>query len=767
MYGRLLKFCKGRGTYLDDIQLDGMLYLGFVRSPYAHARINRVILPEHFASGDAVRLVVTGRELNLRLPSIWMVEGMKPANHPVMAVDKVRYVGEPVVALVCNDRYTLKDLLEEIEVDYTPLEAVLDPERASDYDAPVLHEEFGTNVGLRRVVRGGDVEKAFEEADLTVRERFRFGRAAPVSMEPRGVVAYYDKYENTLTLWSSTQMPYLLKYVVADLLKLPESRVRVIVPDVGGGFGGKHNIYPEEIVACYASLKLGRPVKWVEERKENLAATLHDRDQVQYVEMAFKRDGEVTGMKARIYFNAGAYYKFHGPRPLMLASQVITGPYRIRNIHVELLSVFTNTTPTFPYRGPVMTEIAYMLDRCIDEGAYKLGLDPVEVRRRNLIKRDEFPYTTPSGSVYDSGAYLEGLEKALDIVSNYHRKENNARERIGVGFSCFVEVTGLGPTSKLSSLGILQGGWEYAAVRVDRSGTVTVVTGVQELGQGTTETIAKLVSDELKIPIEKVKVIYGDTALAQYGGGAFGSRSLILGGSAAVKAARKIRNRIINIASAILEARAEDIVYESADRIYVKDNPDACISLRTVAEAAHLARVNLNGLEPGLEEVAVFDPTGLAFSYGCIAAVVSVDVETGAVKVKHLAFVHDCGRVIDAEKVEQQAIGALCQGMGQAVLEEILYDENGNLLTSTLMDYLIPSAVESPEYTIGHVESRTEVNPLGAKGVGETGVIGAPAAIANAVANALREFGVKIDTVPIKPEYLLTQIRRNGRRVDI
>ncbi|HIQ29527.1 MAG TPA: xanthine dehydrogenase family protein molybdopterin-binding subunit [Candidatus Caldiarchaeum subterraneum] len=758
MYSRLVKFCKGRGTYLDDIRMDRMLYLGFVRSPYAHAKVNQIKIPEHVVNNRHVKLVITGRELNLRLPSIWVVEGMKPANHPLLALDKVRYVGEPVVALVCDDRYRLVDLLEEIEIDYTPLEAVVDPEKALDDNAPILHEEFGTNVGLRRVVSGGDVEKAFQEADLITRERFRFGRAAPVSIEPRGVIAYYDKYEDWLTLWSSTQMPYLLRYVAADMLKLPESRVRVIVPDVGGGFGGKHNIYPEEIIACYASLKLGRPVKWVEERRENLAATLHDRDQVQYVEMAFSRDGEIKGMKARVCFNAGAYYKFHGPRPLMLASQVITGPYRIRNIHVELLSIFTNTMPTFPYRGPVMTEITYMLDRCIDEGAYKLGMDPVEVRRKNLIKQDEFPYTTPSGSVYDSGAYLEGLEKASKIISRYVGGEKPG-ERVGVGFACFVEVTGLGATSKLSSLGILQGGWEYASIRIDRSGTVTVLTGVQELGQGTTDTIAKLVAEELKIPPKRVKIIYGDTALAQYGGGAFGSRSLILGGSAAVEAAKKIKDRIIKIASAILEARAEDIIYENADRIYVKDNPEKCISLKTIAEATHLARVNLDGLKPGFEETSVFDPPGIAFSYGCIAALVSVDIETGAIKVKHLVFVHDCGRVVDFKNVEQQAIGALCQGMGQAVLEEIRYDEDGNLVTSTLMDYLIPSAAEAPKYSIDHVESRTDVNPLGAKGVGETGVIGAPAAIANAVANALKEYGVKIDTIPIKPEHLLTQIK--------
>jgi len=546
---------------------------------------------------------------------------------------------------------------------------------------------------------------------------------------------------------------------VAQLLNLPESRVRVIVPDVGGGFGGKHNIYPEEIITCLASIKLGRPVKWIEERRENLQATLHDRDQIQYVEMAFKKNGEITGLKARIYFNAGAYYKFHGPRPLMLALQVITGPYRIRNIHAELFSVFTNTMPTFPYRGPVMTEIAFMLDRCIDEGAYKLGLDPNQVRRKNLIKPDEFPYTTPTGSVYDSGEYEKCLNKALEIIKEETKQTTN--KKIGIGVSCFVEVTGLGPTRRLSSLGILQGGWEYANVRIDRSGSVSVITGIQEIGQGTSDTIAKIVADELGVKREHVRILYGDTSLAQYGGGAFGSRSLILGGSAALTAARKLKQKIIRIASRIFETRQEDIIYEDAERIYVKDNPSSCLTLREIAEAAHLAKQLSNEEEPGLEASAVFDPEAIAFSYGCIAAAVEIDIETGVVNVRRLVFVHDCGRVINPEKAEQQAIGALCQGFGQSVLEEIIYDEDGNLLTSTLADYLIPTAVEAPSFSVDHVESITNVNPLGAKGIGETGVIGVPAAIANAVANALREYGVKVNKIPIKPEDLLRQIKGN------
>jgi carbon-monoxide dehydrogenase large subunit len=699
------------------------------------------------------------------IPIVWYAEGMRMATQPILADERVRFVGEPLACVIATDRYRARDALELIDVDLDPLPAVVDIEAAMEKDSVRVHDEYSDNIGLTHRIKHGDVDAAFREAEVVIKEKFRMGRVAPVAMEARGVLSRYDPASGTLIVTSSTQIPFMLRQVLSEVLDFPENRIRVISPDIGGGFGSKDGIYPEEVLTSFASMKLGRPVKWVEERSENLMATNHDREEVQYVEVAAGRDGRVAGLRAKILINAGAYYRFKGARMVFLVPYMLSGQYRIPCIEAEAYSIFTNTTPTFPYRGPGMCEATFLIERVMDIVAQETGLDPAEVRLRNLIHSDEFPYTTATGATYDSGDYSECLQRTLKMSEYYQfrREQAAAREKgryLGIGIGCFVEQAGIGPTRLISSLGIGQGGWEKATVVVDRSGNVTVISGIQAIGQGTETAISEIVGRELDLSPADVTVLFGDTALTSYAGGAFASRSLSIGGSAASLAARKVKEKIMRVAAHLLEARDEDLVYKGG-RVSVKGFPSRSVTVKEVAVNCY-DRANLpEGMEPGLEASATFDPPNFTFSSGAMVAKVEVDAATGIVSLNSFYVVHDCGIVINSDLVDGQLRGGITQGIGEALLEEIVYDNDGQLLSGTLADYNIPSTCETPHLTVAHIQTSSPVNPLGAKGVGESGTIGSPAAIANAVADALQPLGGRITQLPLNPEYLWKLIRKH------
>ena len=696
------------------------------------------------------------------LPVIWTAEGMKIATQPVLAKRKVRYVGQPVACVAAKSFDAAKDALDLIGVEYDPLEAVIDPEASMRVDAPILHDElYKDNVGLQVKNVQGNVEEAFQKADITFKEKFRISRIAPAPMEPRGVLASYDPIKGELTVYSSTQIPYMLKHVLAKTLKMQENRIRVIVPNVGGGFGGKDSIYPEEALASIVSIILGKPVKWIEDRTENLTVSNHDRDQVQFVEVAAKSDGTLTALRVRILVNAGAYYRFHGAREVFIVLFMLSGQYRIPNLEAEGISVFTNTMSTFPYRGPGSTEASFLIERVMDIIAKKTGIDPAIVRQRNLIR--ELPYKTATGAVYDSGDYAECLKIALE-VSEYEKfraakKEKEDFKLLGIGIGCYLEQAGLGPSRIIGRLGIRQGGWERSSVIVDQSGRVSVISGIQSIGQGTEQAIAQIVAKELGVPTSTVNVLYGDTALSSFGGGAFASRSTSVGGTASLLAAREVKKKILKLASHMLEARIDDLIFENGEVRVKGMAAGPTLSLSEIADNAYVMENVPEDMEPGLEASAAFDPPNFTFSNGVVVAKVEVDLETGFITPLSLCLVHDCGTVINVELVEGQIQGAVAQGLGEALLEEVIYDESGQPLSSTFTDYLLPSAMTMPELTISHMESPTPVNLLGAKGVGESGSIGTPVAIANAVVDALSSFDCDITQLPLKPEQLLNMMK--------
>jgi carbon-monoxide dehydrogenase large subunit len=750
----------GKGKYLDDINDDNFLHLAIVRSSYAHAKIKSIDFSK--ITSNSV-WAIGPKEVNAAcnpIPAIWTAEGMKEALQPVLATGKVRYVGEPVACIIATTREEALDSLELIDVHYEPLKAVIDPESSMRADAPVLHDEkFGDNVGLHVVRTHGDVEKAFDQADVIIRERFKTTRVAPVSMEPRGVISSYDRISGNLMVQSSTQIPYMLKHVLSIILKLPENKIRVVVPNVGGGFGSKDSIYPEEALTSFASIKLGRPVKWVEQRNENLMATNHDRDEVQFVEAAATKEGIVTALRVKILVNAGAYYRFHGGRMVFLVLYMLSGQYKIPNLKAEVFSIFTNTMPTFPYRGPGATEATFLIERVMDLLARKTGLDPVEIRLKNLIRSNEFPYRTATGALYDSGNYEECLKRALEVSEYYEfkREQTAARKNgkyYGIGIACYVEQAGLGPSKMIGSLGIRQGGWEKSTVIVDQSGKVTVVSGIQPIGQGTEHAIATIVGKELGLPPSDVSVLCSDTAFASFGGGAFASRSLAIGGVASALAARKVKEKVLKIAAHMLEARIDDLVFENGVA-KVRGSTTKGISLEEIAENAYIMINMPDGMEPGLEASATFDPPNFTFSYGTMIAKVEVDIDTGKVLPVSIHAVHDCGNIILPNIVEGQIHGGIAQGLGEALFEEIVYEPDGQLATGTLADYYIPSAQSMPAVYVLHFETPTAVNPLGVKGVGESGAIGSPTAVAGAVEDALLPFDFKVSELPIRPETIL------------
>ncbi len=750
------RLITGRATYVDDVHLVGTMHAAFVRSPYAHAKILRVDLtaakakPGVFAAYSAADLAAAG--FNVSLPVAAEIPGMLKPPHPPLATGEVKFVGECVAVVIANDPYAARDAADAVEIDYEELGVVVDMEKAVA-GGPFVHEELGTNIAYEMPTKAGDVDGLFASADVIVKQRIVNQRLIPCPMEPRTMLAQWEPGPAQLTLWTSTQIPHLVRTNVALLLGLNETKVRVIAPEVGGGFGAKLQLYSEELLVCWISMQLGKPVKFIETRSENMQAMTHGRDQIQYVEAAAKKDGRITALRMKIFSGLGAYHHLLTPAIATFTPMMSPGCYNIEAVECHLVGVFTNTMSTDAYRGAGRPEATFLVERMIDLVALELGLDPVDVRRTNFIAADAFPHPIVTGLVYDSGNYQASLDKLLELAdyAGLRAKQEELRKQgryLGIGFSTYVEVCGMGPSAAMPAPG-----WDSATIRVEPTGSVTVMTGVSPHGQGQETTFAQIVSDELGVPIDSINIIHGDTDKVQYGVGTFGSRGTAVGGAALKLAIESIQAKAIKIAAHAWEANPDDLEYKDG-KITVKGDPSKSMS---TAEAGFTAFRGIGlppGLEPGLDATRRFEPPNFVFPFGAHVCVVEVDAETGEVEIVKYIAVDDCGPIINPLIVEGQIHGGLAQGIGQALFEGAEYDENGQLLSGTFMDYAIPHAEQLLAFQTDHTATPTDVNPLGIKGVGEAGTIGSTPAVVNAVMDALRPFGVKNIDMPLRPEKL-------------
>jgi carbon-monoxide dehydrogenase large subunit len=753
------RLITGGGSYVDDIRLPGMVYLAFLRSPYGHARL-RSVSADAARGAPGVLAVATAADLGDALGQLPADAGLgsyedakSPPRHP-LATDTVRYVGEPVAAVVAESPAAARDALDLIEADYEPLPAVVDPEKALEEGAPLLYEEFGTNKAHRMVKNAGDYAAAAREADVVVRQRIVNQRVFPTPMEPRGCVAQYEAAAEELTLWSSTQIPHGLRGALAAVLHLPETQIRVIARDVGGGFGAKIEVSAEEALTCHFARQLGRPVKWYEDRRENFQAMIHGRDQVDTVEIAAKRDGTITGMKVTVLADLGGAYNYITAVIANLTPPMVPGVYYVQNVETELIGVFTNKTPVGAYRGAGRPEAAHLIERAMDVLARKLNMDPAELRRKNFIPPDAFPYKTPLGFTYDSGEYAKALDRVLELADYQQLRREQAEARrqgryLGIGLSVFVEICGFGP-------------WESASVRVTPGAKVQVLTGTSPHGQGHVTTWAQIVADALQVPIEDVVVRHSDTAIVANGVGTFGSRSAPVGGIAVHGAVHKVRDKALRLAAARLEAAPEDV--EMLDGSFrVKGVPDKSVSFAQIVARAYAGKVP-QGEEPGLEATEFFKPAGETFPFGAHMAVVEVDPDTGKVHLRRYVAVDDCGPVINPMIVDGQIHGGLVQGIAQALLEEVVYDDSGQLLSGTLADYAVPRADDVITFETDRTETLSPLNPIGLKGVGELATIGSSPTIINAVVDALAPFGVTHLDMPATAEKVWRVMQKGAGR---
>jgi carbon-monoxide dehydrogenase large subunit len=752
------RFLTGQGRYVADLAPAGTLHVAFCRSPHAHARIAGIDV-DAARQAPGVVAIVTGPDLArrarpLRAPS--RLKTYRPTAFPALALEKVRHVGEAVAAVVAGSRYEAEDAVDLIRVAWEPLPVVADVVRAQDVSAPMVHEEAGTNVLLSRGFARGDVEAAFTGAAAVVGDVFRFHRHAGVALENRACLAEYQA--GALTLWSSTQIPGMARDALAETLALPAQRIRVVAPDVGGGFGIKNVLYPEEVATCALALELGRPVKWVGDRREDLLTSTQAWDEIVEAALAVDADGAIRGLRARVVADVGAYsvYPWTASIEVIQVVSFLPGPYRVPHYRAEAVGVATNKAPMGSYRGVGRPVAVFVTESLLDRAARRLGLDPADVRRRNLLRAEDLPYHSPSGIVWDSGAFLECLEHACEVGGYAALRAEQARARaagryLGIGLASYVELTGVGSAIPVSPGADIASGSEGATIRVDPAGGVTAIFGLACHGQGHETALAQVVASELGVGVDDVRVLHGDTALGPHGTGTYASRSAVLGGGAAILAARVVRDKALAIAAHQLEAVADDL--RLADGVVsVRGAPDRAVSLARVAAAAYAGTRRLPmGMEPGLEATRFYDPYFGTASGATHLAVVEVEPATGAVRVLRYVVVEDCGRIINPLIVEGQAIGGVVQGIGAALLEEHVYSAEGQLLTGTLMDYLVPTAAEAPRVEVHHVERPSPTTLGGFKGMGEGGTIGAPAAIANAVADALAPLGVAIRELPITP----------------
>ncbi|MDH3744527.1 MAG: molybdopterin-dependent oxidoreductase [Acidobacteriota bacterium] len=757
----------GEGKYIDDLTLPGMTWAAIVRSPHAHARIKSIDTSVAKKTVGVVA-IFTGKDIADSehggvVPVGWLLPDLKTPAHPILAVDKVRHVGDGVAVVLAEDRYTAHDAAEQVEIDYEPLEAAVDPKAATEEGAALVHEEAPNNIAFDWEL--GDKEKTnsgFAAAAHTVALDLRNNRILPFAIEPRGCLAHYDKNRG-LTLRMTSQNPHVHRLLLSlASIALPEHKIRVIAPEVGGGFGSKIHLYPDEAIVSWCAIRTGRPVKWIATRSEGSTTDAHGRDHVTHAELAIDGDGKISGLRADTHAAMGAYLSTFAPAvPTYLHGTLLSGQYDIPAIYVHVTGTFTNTAPVDAVRGAGRPEATFIVERLMDLGARAMGLDPAEFRRRNFVSADAFPYQTQVALAYDSGNYEPALDKALEIAGYAQLRADQENRRkspgedggklLGVGLSSYIEACGIAPSAVVGSLGAQAGLYESAKVRVHPTGSITVYTGSSAHGQGHETTFAQIVAEKLGVDIDAVDVIHGDTQEVQFGMGTYGSRSAAVGGSAIVRSIEKIIAKGTTIAAHLLEAAEGDIEFEKGE-FRVKGVPGKAQSWGDVCLMAYLAHNLPEGLEPGLEETSFYDPANFTYPFGTHVAIVEVDPETGEVEILRYIAVDDCGNQINPMIVEGQVHGGLAYGIGQALWEEAVYNQAGQLTTATLLDYAMPKAHQLPSYETASTVTPCPHNPLGVKGIGEAGTIASPPAIVNAVCDALSPFGVTHLDMPLTPE---------------
>ncbi|GAA5191915.1 molybdopterin-dependent oxidoreductase [Rugosimonospora acidiphila] len=771
------RLITGQTMWTENITLPGMLHLAILRSPLAHARITHLDTSPALREPNVVA-AFSGRDVadtQGGLPCAWPVtEDLVMPVHPPLAVDEVRHTGEAVAVVVARDRASAVDALAAIEVDYEPLPVVLDMEVALAEGSPLVHTDQTTNKAYTWVFdsaqagTGGAVDEAAAGAEVVIRRRYRQQRLIPAFMEPRSVVV--DASADQLTLWSATQIPHVLRFLLAVVTGTPEHRIRVIAPDVGGGFGGKLQMTAEEMIAVLAARRVGRPVKYTETRSESLMSAHHGRDVIQDLELSARRDGTVLGLRVRLTANLGAYLGLVGPGVPLLGAFMYNAIYKFPAYRFECQGVFTNTTLTDAYRGAGRPEATYAIERIMDELAVEVGLDPLEVRRRNWITHEEFPFTTVCGLTYDSGDYEAATQKARDLFDYDGLRREQERRRasgdpvqLGIGISTYTEMCGLAPSRVLGSLRYGAGGWESASIRVLPTGKIEVVTGSSPHGQGHETAWSQIVADQLGVAFEDVEVLHGDTRSAYKGMDTYGSRSLAVGGFALVNACKKVVDKAKPVAAHLLECDVSDVEF-SGGAFRVRGTPDGGKSLADCALAVFAAHDLPDGVEPTLDADDVYDPVNFSFPHGTHLCAVEVDTQTGRVSIRSYVAVDDVGRVVNPMIVEGQVHGGVAQGVAQALFEEAVYDADGNLLTGTFVDYTPPSAADLPDIVSDRTETPAPDHPLGTKGIGEAGTIASTPAVVNAVVDALRPYGVDDVPMPCTPERVWQAIQNGGGR---
>ena len=766
------RLITGEAKYLDDVQLTGMAYAAILRSPYAHAKI-KSINTEKARQHPGVIAVYTGEDFKdlPALPCAWQAEAGRIQNNVntprVLEIDRVTHAGMGVAVVVAEDRYTAEDALNLIEVEYEPLPVVVDAEKTTEPGAPQLHENAPNNICMDWSI--GDKEgtdSALASSDVVVKQRIVNQRLIPNVMEPRGCIAQYMPASEEYTVWMTSQTPHIMRLLMtAFVFGIPETKMRVIAPQVGGGFGTKIFLYPEYCLMAALAKKTGRPVKWMETRRENYLATTHGRDHVTYLEIGAQRDGTITGLKVKTFANLGGILSTIAPGvPTTLYGRILSGAYKIPHIYCNVLGTYTNTGMVDAYRGAGRPEATYLVERAMDLVAKELNMDPVDVRRKNFIQPEDFPYAPAdnvlAGLKYDSGDYEKALDKALEMVGydSFRKEQEEARKQgryLGVGFSTYIEICGAAPSAWIGVGPTGQGWgaamWESANLRVHLTGKAILTIGTQSHGQGHETTMAQIVSEELGIPMEDIIVQLGDTLGTPFGYGTYASRSAAVGGMAVYNSAQKIKDKARRLAAHLLEAAPEDMTFEDG-KAFVKGSPDKGKTIQELAGAAALAYSLPAGMEPFLDDVTYYDPPECTYPFGTHICVVEVDKETGQVKILRYLAVDDVGKKINPMIVDGQIHGGIAQGVAQALWEGAVYDDNGQLASGSMMDYTVPKASFFPSFELGSTETPSPTNALGVKGVGETGAIASTPAVVNAVVDALSPLGIKHLDMPLTPE---------------
>jgi carbon-monoxide dehydrogenase large subunit len=769
------RLITGRTRWTDNLTLPGMLHMAMVRSPVAHARITSIDVKEA-SEAAGVLLVLTGQDLadeQGSLPNAWPItDDQKAPAHPAMAVDRVAYAGEIVAAIIARSEAAARDAAELVDVEYDELPVVLDLEAAAQEGATLAHPDLDSNISATWVFdsaeagSGSNVDDAIRDAEVTIERTYRQQRLMPAYMEPRSVVV--DPTHEQITMWSTTQIPHILKLMLALTTDTPESKLRVIAPDVGGGFGGKLQVTPEEVIVLLAAKRLGRPIKHTETRSENLISGHHGRDQIQRLTLAANRDGTVTGFKVDLLADMGAYLGLVTSGIPILGAFMFNAIYKFPSYRFTCTNVFTNKTWTDAYRGAGRPEATYAIERMMDELAAELNMDPMELREKNWIKHEEFPFTTVAGLEYDSGNYEAATAKAKEMFGyddlrreQAERRDRNDPVQLGIGISTYTEMCGLAPSRVLGSLSYGAGGWEHASCRMLASGKVELITGSSAHGQGHETAWSQIVADRLGVPFEDVEVLHGDTHVAHKGMDTYGSRSLTIGGIAAFRAADKVVEKARTVAAHMLEANRDDLEFE-AGKFTVKGT-DKSVGIGDVALHTFAAHDLPDDYEPSLDAEATVDPENFSFPHGTHLCAVEVDTETGGTKIRSYVCVDDVGSVVNPLIVEGQIHGGVAQGIAQALYEEAIHDESGTLVTGTLVDYLVPSAADLPSFATDRTETPAASNPLGVKGVGEAGTIASTPAVVNAIVDALRPMGVNDVEMPCSPYRVWKAIQRASK----